>query len=143
LVEASHSWNLTVRAWALPPVVFGFGPADQNVTVYLDDTVRFNVTASDSQDKGLTYRWSCDQAPAPGNVTASAIGIYFNTTGNHVVEVEVSNGETNRTVRWNVTVEEPPTLGPWDVMPCFAYIAIGLFLGIWYGSRHGSEQGAQ
>lgn len=135
VTEASHSWNLSVRAWALPPVILGFGPADQNLTAYRDDTVRFNVTATDPQDKGLTYRWSYDQAPVPGNVTKSSIELLFNSTGAHVVEVLVSNGETNRTVRWNVTVEELPTLGLLDIMPCFAYIVIGLLLGIWYGSR--------
>ena len=135
VVEASHFWNLSVRALALPPVVAGSGPADHNITVYRGDAVLFNVSATDPQDKGLTYRWSCDQAPVPGNVTKSSIELLFNSTGAHVVEVLVSNGETNRTVRWNVTVEELPTLGLLDIMPCFAYIVIGLLLGIWYGSR--------
>jgi hypothetical protein len=133
--QASHSWNLTVRALALPPIVAGFGPADRNFTAYVGDTVHFNVTATDPQDKGLTYRWSYDLAPAPGNVKESSMDILFNSTGTHVVEVMVSNGETNRNVRWNVTVQEPPTLGLLDIMPCASYLIIGLFLGIWYGRR--------
>jgi len=133
--EASHSWNLTVRALAHPPIVAGSGPADRNITVYRDDTVRFNVTATDPQGKGLTFRWSYDLAPAPGNSSSNSIQLPFNSTGAHVVEVLVSNGETNRTVRWNVTVEEAPRLGLIDLAPCTAYIVIGLFLGIWYGRR--------
>jgi hypothetical protein len=139
-VQASHYWNLTVRALAHPPVVAGFGPADQNFTAYPGDTVRFNVTATDPQDKGLTYRWSFDLAPAPGNVTESTIDVLFNSIGTHAVEVLISNGETNRTVRWNVTVQEPPTLGLLDIMPCASYLIIGLFLGIWYGRRTREEE---
>jgi hypothetical protein len=140
--EASHSWNLTVRALALPPSVAGFGPGDRNFTVYLGDTVRFNVSAGDPQGRGLTYRWSYDLAPAPGNVTDSWLDLLFNATGSHVVEVVISNGETNRTVRWNVTVSEPPTIGILDVMPCMAYIIIGLILGIWYGRRTSVQRAA-
>jgi hypothetical protein len=140
--QASHSWNLTVRPLALPPVVAGFGPADQNFTVFRDDTVRFNLTASDSQGKGLTYHWYYDLEPAPGNVTAPSISLSFNSTGAHVVEVLVSNGETNRTVRWNITVDEPPTLGLLDLLPCTLYIVTGLFLGIWYGRRESVRRAA-
>jgi len=133
--DAVHSWNLTERASGLPPVISGSGPAERNVPVLRYDTVRFNVTAADPQGKGLTFRWSYDLAPAPGNVTAGSISILFNSTGAHVVEVLVSNGETNRTVRWNVTVEEAPTIGLLDLLPCTLYIVIGLFLGIWHGRR--------
>lgn len=140
-VEASHSWNLTVRALALPPVVIGFGPADRNITVFRDYAVRFNVTATDPQDRGLTYRWSYDLAPAPGNATDGSTELLFNSTGTHIVEVLVSNGETNRTVRWNITVEELPALGLLDIAPCAAYIVIGLFLGIWHGRRTREEEG--
>lgn len=140
VVQASRSWNMTVRALALPPVIKGSGPAERNISVYLGDTVRFNVTAADPQDKGLTYRWRFDLAPAPGNVTAGKIDLLFNTTGTHVAEVEVSNGETNATVRWNVTVGEAPSIGLIDIMPCLVYIVMGLFLGIWYGRRTSEEQ---
>ena len=135
VVQASRSWNMSVRALALPPVIKGSGPAERNISVYLGDTVRFNVTAADPQGKGLTYRWRFDLAPAPGNVTGGKIDLLFNTTGTHVVEVEVSNGETNATVRWNVTVGEAPSIGLIDIMPCLVYIVMGLFLGIWYGRR--------
>jgi hypothetical protein len=134
-VEASRSWNLSVRPWAIPPVVRGFSPAGKDLATYRGYEVRFNVTALDLQDRGLTYHWRYDFAPAPGNATGSSAVLLFNSTGAHVVEVEVSNGETNTTVRWNVTVEEAPAIGLFDVLPCTLYIVIGLFLGLWYGRR--------
>jgi len=130
-----RGWNLTVLPPNRPPEVSGFGPGDHNISVYREDTVRFNVVASDPEGKGLTFRWSLDLAPAPGGKAEETIDITFNSTGLHIVDVLVSDGEANMTLRWNVSVAEAPTLGLLDFLPCAVYIIIGLFLGIWYGRK--------
>ena len=128
-------WNLTVLPPNLPPVIAGFSPNDHNFSAYQDDSIHFNVTASDPEGHGLTYRWSVDSGQALENRTGESVDLSFCSTGTHTVEVFISDGQANATVSWNVTVQQTPELGLLDLLPCLVYIVLGLLLGVWFGRR--------
>ncbi len=77
----------------------------QNLTIYIDEIVKFNVTANQSIDE---WNWSKNglvQINNYDNFTTS-----WNSDGNYNISVNATNNtNTSNTITWNVTVLEEET----------------------------------
>jgi len=104
--------TLNVTARVVPvndePVVVSFSPEDPDVTVMEGSKISFRVTATDNDTADLTYAWYRDGIREPGRGgTAFSLQPDFTMGGSvHTVKVVVSDGYTERTVIWNVTVTD-------------------------------------
>jgi hypothetical protein len=100
--------NITARVIPVndPPVIISFSPEDPEVSVSEGAKASFRVTATDADTADLTYVWYRNGVREPGRGGTSFTFQPDFTMGGaiHVVKVVVSDGYTERTVIWNVTV---------------------------------------
>jgi len=99
---------------ALPPSIDAAVPTDTEVDMEEGSTATFQVTATEPDERPLTYNWSLDGKPVPGAGGISFEHVFdYNSSGTHTVDVTVSNGNINVTRQWDVTVREvnrPPEI---------------------------------
>ncbi len=102
--------NITARVAPIndPPVVISFSPEDPEVLGTEGSKLSFRVTATDNDSADLTYAWYRDGIREPGRGGASfAFQPDFTMGGSlHTVKVVVSDGYTERTVQWNLTIDD-------------------------------------
>ena len=103
--------NVTARVVPVndPPVIVSFSPEDPDATVNEGAKASFRVTALDNDSQEvLTYAWYLDGIREPGRGgTTFSFQPDFSMGGSvHTVKVVVSDGYTERTVMWNVTVTD-------------------------------------
>jgi hypothetical protein len=100
--------NVTVRVVPVndPPVVMSFSPESTEVEAVEGAKLSFRVTATDADTPDLTYAWYRDGVREPGRGgTTFAFQPDFTMSGTmHTIKVVVSDGYTERSVLWNVTV---------------------------------------
>jgi hypothetical protein len=100
VLSVADNFVVTVTPVNDSPVIVSFSPASPDVNVGSSNpTVLFSVHASDV-DSDLTYTWTQD-----GNllaVVANACPVTFQGSGDHTVQVDVSDGSFHVPVVWNV-----------------------------------------
>jgi len=136
----SVAWNVSVSQPQRPPKIAAFRPAGRNVSVAIQETVAFNITVSDPDGDSLNITWLVDGMPQTSGIGVVSFETSFNDSGDHCVTASVFDGTSSVNITWNLTVAPDYVLGPLDVVPCMAFIVLGLFLGIWYGTRSRKSQ---
>jgi len=102
--------NITARVVPVndEPVIVSYSPEEADITAMENSKVSFRVTATDNDTADLTYAWYIDGIREPGR--GGTVFMYqpdFTTGGSvHAIKVVVSDGYTERTVQWNLTVED-------------------------------------
>jgi len=140
-VVDSVIWNVTVTRPQGPPEITAFRPSNFNVTVAIQETVKFNVTSSDPDGDRLNITWFVDGEPRPPGAGKDSFEIYFNESGDHIISVSVSDGAATVNVTWNLTVAPDYVPGLLDTFPVVVYMMAGLAAGLLYGRRNGRMAG--
>jgi hypothetical protein len=105
------SVNLTVTVMPVndPPVIQAFQPVNDAVTANEGTVLSFSATVVDPDTEAslITYSWYLDGTKDTKSKGATfAYAPSFNTGDSaHVVRVEVSDGEFNASMQWNITVK--------------------------------------
>jgi hypothetical protein len=102
-LSASQSWQVIVTNVNVPPVVDSLSP-NLNPRIKETESVTFSVIASDFDKQLLTYRWYLDGSEA-GSGQQYVYRAGYDSAGEHAVQAVISDGETNITRNWTVTVE--------------------------------------
>jgi len=102
-LTATQSWQVTVLNVNVPPVVDSLSP-NLNPTMKETESVSFSVVASDYDEQTLIYRWLLDGKEA-GSGPQYKYYAGYDAAGVHLVQAVISDGETNITRNWTVTVE--------------------------------------
>jgi hypothetical protein len=104
------SLNITARVVPIndPPVIVSFSPEGGDASVTEGQKLAFRVTATDNDTADLTYAWYRDGIREPGRGGTSFTFQPDYTMGGsvHTIKVVVSDGYTERTVVWNITVND-------------------------------------
>jgi len=95
------------------PVIRSFVPTTPTVVILEGQSVQFGITATDPNNDALGYSWSLDGRPLP--VSSPSFNYTSNATsaGEHHVAASVSDGVTNATRDWTVSVRnvnKPPVI---------------------------------
>jgi hypothetical protein len=78
----------------------------QDITIYINETIKFNVTANQSID---TWNWSIDNIDVQDN-NYDNFSTSWDSEGVKTLNVNATNNtNTSNTITWNVTVEEEET----------------------------------
>ena len=86
-----------------PPHIVEYHPEDLDLTVLLDDSIRFWVRAVDLQDDSLRYLWRLD---GDSLTTDTSVTVPFDDLGGFDVYCSVSDGENADSVSWHIMVSE-------------------------------------
>lgn len=79
----------------------------QDITIYINETIKFNVTANQSID---TWNWSIDNIDVQDN-NYDNFSTSWDSTGIKILSVNARNNTNiSNTIIWNVTVEEEKTI---------------------------------
>jgi PKD repeat protein len=95
------------------PAIRSFFPVSATAVILEGQSAQFSITATDPNSDPLGYSWTFDGRPQP--VSGPAYNYTSNSTssGEHVVAASVSDGFTNASREWGLTVRnvnKPPTI---------------------------------
>jgi len=102
--------NITARVVPVndEPVIVSYSPEESDITTTENSKVSFRVTATDNDTADLTYAWYVDGVREPGR--GGTVFMYqpdFTMGGSvHVIKVVLSDGYAERTVQWNLAVDD-------------------------------------
>jgi len=105
VLNASHTWNLTVINVNHAPVIESFLPNGSSASFSPTSKHRFSVNATDPDGDALTYTWKLAGAVIASGIDPSVIPSGMKI-GSHNLTVTVSDGEFNITHAWSVTIRE-------------------------------------
>ena len=102
---------------SIPPVISHLAPSDQNITVYLNEMVNFQVSATDENADlshfSFWYNWPDTFLGSQSTSGGYGTGNWnhtFNELGSHTFSAIIYDDDINWDMyTWNVTVEEPPS----------------------------------
>ncbi len=105
LASPAITINVTVISVNDPPRITTISPPG-NVTLMENDVLDFSVAASDQESgAGVTYAWFLDGLAGATGVTGFTFRTDYGSAGDHVVQVEVGDGEMNVSTSWTITVK--------------------------------------
>jgi hypothetical protein len=113
--QVEAAWLVTVADVNMPPTISSAYPY-YNPTYYETEqgSVTLSVTAYDEEDDDLTYNWTVDDVPmASGPEAAFNFTFDFDSAGDHMVNVTVSDGHNETAWTWTVTIRDvnrPPVV---------------------------------
>jgi parallel beta-helix repeat protein len=101
-----QEWYVTVINLNREPTIDMSEPASSNPTVREDKTLKFDITASDPDagDK-LSIKWFLDGIDTGSTGNTYTYDTKGYSVGKHVVTATITDGITNVSKSWNVTVE--------------------------------------
>jgi len=107
--------NLTIKArppYHLPTVTSVSPPGD--ISIFENTTLDMNLNCYDTYGCPLTYKWYRNGTVLANNTGKSySLGTDYDSSGKHVIKVEVANGFGTVTQLWNITVRNvnrPPVM---------------------------------
>jgi len=136
--------NYTTRAVAVrdrAPQITSSAPGLGPLTLDAGATQTFTVIAWDPDGDVLTYTWRIDGTVAGGNT--SALNFASSDSGNHIVNVTVSDGSLVVSREWTVTVVAsglPALITSWPFL-AFVVAAIAAVFLIWLVRRRRKREG--
>ncbi len=107
---ARVTWNVTVKAPVLPPIIRDAQPGEETVSTQAGQPLDFSVVAelpgsSDEAKKGLRYHWSVESAPPQLTQTGNFRFVATTPALYHLTAVAVSaEGRESAPRRWVVEV---------------------------------------
>ncbi|MEM2900156.1 MAG: PKD domain-containing protein, partial [Thermoplasmata archaeon] len=102
---SSSSLTVTVTVENAIPVILSYSPAQNSLVMNENETLLFNVTATDANGDMLSYQWYLDKQKLTGKTTREySYTASYASAGNHTIKVEVSDGKATVSHTWNVTV---------------------------------------
>ncbi len=102
---SSSSLVVTIVVDNVAPRITAYSPAMSSLTMSENETMKFNVTATDANGDTLSYQWFLDGQRLAGK-TAREYSYFasYVSAGNHTVRVQVSDGIAAVDHTWNITV---------------------------------------
>ena len=108
-----QSSSVTVTSPNTVPHIDYYAPVDSETSVYLGQSLDFNVVASDPNGSPLTFTWTLDSVTQNNAVTnpLDSTWTYSPLSASvHIVKVAVYDGTTTINHQWTINVETPTTL---------------------------------
>jgi len=136
-VVDSIVWNVAIRPQDRPPRLLSFTPGDLNLSQQQGDQVDFAVLAGDPDGDPLNITWTLDGTVTASGINRSSISVTFDSGGDFCVTASITDGNYTINTSWNVSVQGAYVVSMLDFVPCMVYIVLGIFLGVWYGTRTG------
>lgn len=86
------------------PVIESFNPEQEKLRIKETESIEFSVLATDMNKDELSYKWFLDDDEIKeGN--EYTYGTTYNDDGEHEIRVEISDGTSTISKKWNVDVE--------------------------------------
>lgn len=133
-------WNVAIRTPDRPPRLISRSPGDANLSQQQGDQVDFAVLAGDPDGDPLNITWTLDGTVMASGINRSSISVTFDSGGDFRVTAAITDGNYTINTSWNVSVRGAYVVSMLDFVPCMVYIVLGIFLGVWYGTRTGRSQ---
>jgi PKD repeat protein len=95
------------------PVIRSFLPVSAQVVIFEGQSAQFSISATDPNNDPLAYSWTFDGRPQPISAPAFNYTSSSTSSGEHRVAASVSDGFTNATHEWPMTVRNvntPPVI---------------------------------
>lgn len=102
--NATNTWAITVTNVNAEPFITGATPAGNQVTMNENEVRKFTVTDLSTDGDKLSETWFLDGANTGQTGKAYNYSTDYNSSGNHVVEVRVTDGKIEVQWRWDVNV---------------------------------------
>lgn len=104
--ELGVSWLITINDINVPPRIdYTYPYYRQYVSETEDGILELEATATDPEGADLTYMWDINGTPVPGEAEAKFVFRYdHNSSGEHLVNVTVSDGEAIATYGWTIWI---------------------------------------
>lgn len=100
---AAQAWDVVITAQS--PIIEGFSPEQEELTVYVGTVTDFSVAASDPDGDPLSYSWEATAGTLEAEDSSTAKWTAPDQPGSAAVTVTVSDGKGGYASRtWNVTV---------------------------------------
>lgn len=102
--------NITITLQEnLTPNITSYYPLTSPLNITYDGTQEFNITATDPEGDTLSYQWYIDGS----DILFETANYYLleastETAGNYNITIIVTDGNTNASQEWNVTIQEEP-----------------------------------
>ncbi|MCK5773388.1 MAG: hypothetical protein KAH57_06330, partial [Thermoplasmata archaeon] len=109
LQTTSITWTVWVNDINRPPTLEIGSPKVPNPEVIEGEIVEFIVLGSDpdpEDENTLFIRWFLDGLPVGTSDTKYLYQPDYHSSGNHLITVELHDGETNSSYTWDVTVKD-------------------------------------
>ncbi len=84
-------------------------PEQSDVTIEIGETEDFTVVAEAPFPNVVSYAWTYNGAPVGGGNSYSITG-QLASVGNHNLELTASDGDTTKSVSWNIKINGPPAV---------------------------------
>jgi hypothetical protein len=136
-IVASIVWKVAIRPQDRPPRLISSTPGDLNLSQQQGDKVAFSVLAGDPDGDALNITWTLDGTVIASGINRSSISVTFDNGGDFCVTASITDRNYTINTSWNVSVQGAYVVSMLDFVPCTVYIVLGIFMGIWYGTRTG------
>lgn len=102
--NATNNWTVTVNNVNAEPFITGSTPAGTQVTMNENEVRKFTVTDLSIDGDKLSETWFLDGTNTGQTGKAYNYSTDYNSSGNHAVEVRVTDGKVETQWRWDVIV---------------------------------------
>ncbi len=135
--QGTMDWTIAVVN--KPPEVTSSEPSNKTITITVDETISFAVSASDPDGDILSFRWSSPELDLSGLDSGSCEALCPCTgNGSYVVSVSITDGEDTISLEWTIvplpeTIPEdlPDNREPDVMVPLLAILlTVGAVVGI-------------
>jgi hypothetical protein len=105
-VEVEYPATVEVTSVNDPVVIDSYSPLATSIDIRENDKVDFSVVASDEDGTEPNYIWSVNNEPKSDIGADYSFTTDYTSAGSYVVKVKVTDGDTEKTLTWNVKVRD-------------------------------------
>jgi len=105
-LDTSATWTVTVLEVNVAPEITDSSPAGNNLVMNENEVRKFSVVDSAIDGDKLTVTWFLDGVNTGTSARSYDYRTDYNSSGQHYIEVEVSDGKLSAKRRWDLTVND-------------------------------------